>query len=382
VTDFAQVTVGVAGSGALIAPATQLVEGGGPSALLYNTSPFTTVWLTEQNVYNSGDAGTLNVVPLGPGQTVVFDGTLDVFGVCPTGQSAVVNVYPSATNVTGAINVTPVYPPAGTVFPITAGAGVDVNLINMVDASAFNSYDLNVIAYCNSQSTAGAPLTAQWHLTWYDTLGGSAVYEEDWYTWLSNSSATTKIAVGSGPMHGRYFSLDVVNFGTAGTIEITSAAVYLSGRNVVYSDWRQNNPGSNQNTGSGAAFVNNGAPIGGYDNTLSLINDTSVASGAKVYSPCNLYAGPVGMFLATQATSTEDCTIISGAGLVNGAWVAASLFSSNCIFTINTNSDSGQEASDFDNEITNLPRAPVYFTYGQSTATGNIQFSMIGQQAA
>jgi hypothetical protein len=380
VTDFAQVTVGVAGSGALIAPATQLVEGGGPSALLYNTSPFTTVWLTEQNVYNSGDAGTLNVVPLGPGQTVVFDGTLDVFGVCPTGQSATVNVYPSATNVTGAINVTPVYPPAGTVFPITAGAGVDVNLISMVDASAFNSYDLNVIAYCANQGTAGAPLTAQWHLTWYDTLGGSAVYEEDWYTWLSNSSATTKIAVGSGPMHGRYFSLDVVNFGTAGTIEITGAAVYLSGRNVVYSDWRQNNPGSNQSTGSGLGFVNNSAPIGGYDNTLCLWNDVSLAEPDKFYSPCNLYSGIGGLYVASTVASTGDITLVSGAGLVNGA-MTSSLVGANTIFAIGSADDTGMGVNSFDNEMTDLPRAPCYATFFQSTTTGNIQFSMIGQQA-
>jgi hypothetical protein len=374
-SDFSQVTVGVAGAGALIAPATQLVEGGGPSCLLYNTSAFTTVWVTQQNSYNSGDAGTPYVVPLAPGQTVVFDGTLDVFGVCPAGQSAVVNVYPSAINVTGTLNVTPLYPPAGTAFPIAVAAGASSTLVNMVDASAFNSYDLNAVAYCSGQGAAGAPLCAQWNLIWYDSPGSvNAVFQETWYTWLSNTSPTAKIAFGCGPMHGRYFSLQLVNYGTTGTIELTAASVYASVRNVVYSDWRQTNVGANQNTGSGLGFANNAAPASGYDNTLALANG-AVAANASLYIPCDLYAGIGNYYFFTNEQSNGSSDIVSGAGLVNGGFSASAL-------SPNVISSFGESLTNsFAQGFINLPRAPVYLTYVNGATAGNYQFALIGQQA-
>lgn len=297
---FNQVTVQApAGS---VAPATQIVEGSGAATgldvLVFNTSTAVTVYLSEVNSSLSSDAGTPRVSPLGPQQSIVFNGTLDVFALVAPGNTAVLNLYPSATNFTPFVNVTSLFQggsSGGAPFT-TIGPGIAITPLNLVDITLYSSYDLSMALIDASENTAGHALCCRVILSWYDDLvSGLPVFQEIWEPWVVtglSGAGLPRGIIGSGPMHGKYFSLSIVNPGT-GNVTVQYLNVFGSPRQLPVSDWRQYLNGQVQDATLLMIASNVSAPLG-FDNSLAdTQGGVTLAANTTYWIPINLYAGPV-----------------------------------------------------------------------------------------
>jgi hypothetical protein len=297
---FNEVTV--SSPAGVAAPATQLVVAGGPDVLVFNTSTTVTVFLSETNDALPGDAGTPRVSPLGPQQSIVFDGTMNVFAVVAAGLTAVVDLYPSAINYTSFTGVTSLFSggsASGAPFTSVA-AGATITPLNLVDVSLYTSYDLSIAAIDTAQATAGHALSFSIRLSWYDDLtSGLAVFEEIWHPWVVTGLPATapRGIIASGPMHGKYFSVSVMNPGS-GPVSVQYLNVFGSPRNLQVSDWRQ----FLNNEVSDAVLVNMFSTALGFDNNLADTEGSFIAAANTTYlMPFCLYAGPVAWSFETGA---------------------------------------------------------------------------------
>jgi hypothetical protein len=287
---FNQVTV--SSPAGVAAPATQLVEASGLDVLVFNTSTTVTVYLSAVNSALSSDAGTPVVSPLGPQQSIVFNGNLDVFAVVAPNLTAVLNLYPSATNYTPFVSVTTLFSflSGGGSF-ITAPAGTTITLLNMADVSLYASYDLSM-ALLGIQNVVGAALCARVTLSWYDDLvSGIPVFQEIWNPWVVTSipGMPPQGIIGSGPMHGKYFSISITNPGTQ-TINVFYVNIFGSPRPVPLSDWRQFLNNSVQD----AVLHNLTNTAIDFDNSLAdTQGPANLLANTSYLLPFGLYSGPV-----------------------------------------------------------------------------------------
>lgn len=325
---FSVITVGSPQPGQVMAQATQIVEAGGPSVLVVNTSTTKTVYLSQDNYVTVADAQAPVITPLGPGGSVTFDGSLNVYAVTAPGVVVNLNLYPSAVNFTASTVVTPLSSggsqsgtPAFTV-PLNS----TVTVVNLVDVTAFSSYDLTFGAFVANQNSLGAAMTARIVLTWYDAPGVPC-YTEAWEPWVANNTLVNLGTAfpntwGSGPMHGTLLSVTIQNQGdTAMTVQYFN--VFASPRQADKSVWRQDP--------SGAMGV---APAGSYvfqpawstlamnfssaENLLAQIDDEAVNASAKWFYPFGMWSGPVWIRYNQSGTFANQSVIISGVGLIGG----------------------------------------------------------------
>lgn len=366
---FNQITVGLAGVGKLIAPASQIVRAGDSSVLVLNTSTNVTVYLTENNAYTSGDAGTQAVSALGPQQSVVFSGEIDVFGVAPSGQSATLNLYPSATNFTNFTAVTSVFT-LSFAFPVS----VPITPVSAVDVSLFSAIDISVEGFCSSQNTAGAPLTQTLTLQWFDA--GILVYEEVWSYLIGSAAGSTNPALGSFPVRGTTLTV-VVSQNASATVASTLQNLTVIGtqRNVPYSTMRQDSGG---NMGLITGVTHTGVPtditIGspGFDNHLATITGFSPGAGQPFIFPLPLVAGPAFLQseVSTAVAANNPClinlsyatshNILMGAAQEGQVWQAHNV------------------VNELDQVTIDLPRAPCALTVN-SSATSSFYFTLIAR---
>lgn len=375
-SDFAQVTVG--GPAGTIAPATVLVNGNGQDVLLYNTDTSNAVYLTANNSYMSGDAGSLNVTPLGPLQSVVFNGELDVYGVCAIGTSAVVNVYPSATNYTPYAAATTLFdtgPPNGSpYFTIPAFSS---KTIFSGDVTLWNSYDLTLYAYGTPGNTGSAQALSL-TFRWFDKQISPPVFEEVWYTYIANQAPnlvdpeTLDSLAANGPLHGKFMTLTVTNSGTT-PINIGWFSLYASPRTVPYSDWRQN-PASLGNLALKGLTSEEG-PYFGFENVLASQPGVTFGAVGPAFIPLPLYSGPVAInWQVSTAALLNMATLVALTTQQGGDLIAGTA----CPGVIDSLSNTVNQQ---DRHITNFPRCPVILIINPA-ATSSILFSAVSQQAA
>jgi hypothetical protein len=381
--DFAQVTVG--GPAGTIAPATQLVTGDGEDVLLFNSSTVNTVYLTAQNAYTSTDAGTLRVTPLGPQQSVVFNGDKDVFGVCPLGTTAVVFCYPSATNYTPFNTTQSLFntgnPGSGPYFTIPA------NTFNYQvfsgDVSRWNSYDLSLYAYGTPQNS-GSAQALQISLSWYDVpyttaSPPSAIFVENWYCYIGTAKLTNdfNLMAANGPMHGQYMTVTITNIGSS-PVSVDWFNLFASPRTVPYSDWRQDS--SNlaavnllQLNGLSPALDTETAGTG-FENILVSIPNQVFGTGLQ-FIPMPLYSGPVSMNWSVNTQALVNAPVLVALTTQTGGELVAGTACPGVIDSF-SNTIGVQDRHSF-----NFPRAPVILIVNPG-ANSMIQFSAIAQQAA
>lgn len=355
--------------------ATQLVEAGQGSVLLYNQDPTNSVLLGDDNAVLANDQS--GVAPLGPKSSIVFDGSKDVFATVAPGATANVASYPSALQFTQATIITPLAQigsltgsPAGTVVP-----GTPFVAMSLVDVSGYASYDLNAYAFSQSPGSVNANVVMQIQLQWFDDLvSGISVFEEDWWVWVGRAAPTVNTLAGCGPMHGRYMTVNVFPVITA-TFNLTLQYINIFGSNrtVPYSDWRQNgaqvNPQSNtitEQAGGGDSF----------DNILASISNETLTASQLVFIPCGLYSGPVYYrFQCNTAAPLHDPTIVNMAGQVSGGLGAGT-------GTVGVLVNFTQDTLEHEGTLL-LPRAPCAFIIqGATSGTSNYSFQLIAQQAA
>ncbi len=376
-SSFSQITV-TAPKGS-VAPATQIVDATGLDVLVYNTDTTNTVWLSENNYTSTADVGSNNVTPLGPQESVVFNGKLPVFAVCASGVTVVLNLYPSATNFTPFTQVTSLYssltPPAGTTFPLTIAANGSFTPINLVDVSLYQSYDIGLLAIDASQATSGHALAFNVTLTWYDDLvSGVPVFRESWNPWVLQTQGSTPGIIGSGPMHGRYMTI-VISNQTGFPFNLNFFNLFGSNRNVQLSDWRQNYGNHvNDHTLTELSTIDTG-----FENSLCDW-EGALAISTGYLLPLHLYSGPA-------SVTIEPITAIPDSINLLDIGTNSSTFTSGNIPTNGNGNLAGDlnftqiSAGGF-TQIVDLPRSAcaVKVVMNSSSTAGNLAIKVVAQQ--
>ena len=373
-TVFSQITIGSQFPGTQVVFGNMLVP---QSVLLVNKDPANTIYLTNNSAYLSGD--TTKVTPLPAQSSVVFDGSQDVYAFTLAGFPAILATFPSGVSYSTAVGIQPLTTlgsVGGSAAALNILPGVAFTPIKLVDVSGFASYDLNAYAFAQSPGSVNAALVAEIQIQWFDDMiTGIPVFEEDWWIWVGRAApiAGVNTLAGSGPMHGRYMTINVINIATAGfNMTLQYINVFGSNRVVPDSDWRQNgqavNPQSNTITvqaGGGTSF----------DNVLCNNNNEPLTANQLIFIPCGLYAGPAYYRFQATTAALHDATLVNMTNQVSGGLGAGT--STNGVL-VNFSNDTAEHEG-----YLYLPRAPTAFIIqGDAAGTTVYSFTLIAQQAA
>lgn len=310
---------------------TPLIAVGQGSVLLYNTSTNVTVSLST-NSGNMVPGSSATTSPLGPGESAVFDGTKEIYGVVPAGSPASINVYPSATSYDTTQTPMSLVPGNWTPPSIPPNGGTAVGLFPFpVSVSQYNSYDLNVNVHNTLQNVAGAGLTCGFTLVWSEDLAQNVIsYVESWEIWASNIENGLPNAIGNGPCHGAYLQVYAVNYGTAGGyIDIDTFTLFGSPRTVGRSDWRQSlvkTPGAQPappfSFGLSGFSPNDSAFEGVLCNLAAGSLTIALPANETVVVPFGLFSGKVSLQVNYSQNLAHNFVVGTGNQLINGAIIA------------------------------------------------------------
>jgi hypothetical protein len=253
-------------------------------------------------------------------------------------------------------------------------------VLNKVNISQFESYDLNTYIFVNAPA-AGTPIVALINLIWYDDLTSNMpVFEEDWWIWCGRATQdftnTITPQVASGPMHGRYLTVIINNTGGLSNITVQFLNIFGSNRNVQQSDWRQSADLINPISSGITILSSSKAAQSGYENCLGMLNGISLGQNSTSWLPLSLYAGPV--WIRLQITSNApgaDPVISSTLGILNGDITVG---------TANPNVLTNITADTAEHELQLIfPRTPCYLALkGPAAGAMTVNFIAIGQQGA
>lgn len=267
---------------------------------------------------------------------------------------------------------------ATSAFQVTPFSGTTV--INQVDVSQFESYDLNTYCFVNTPQVGG-PMTGLIQMVWYDDLvSGIPVFQEEWWIWAGRASlnlttfATPQAA--AGPMHGRYLTVVYNNTGGLTNLTVQYLNIFGSARNIPQSDWRQNADLINPLSSGITAIGSSKAALSGFENVLGILNGISLGQNSTQFLPLNLYAGPV--WCRLQITSNApgaDPVICSMLGVLSGDITVG---------TANPNVLTNITADVAEHEFQIIfPRTPCYLALkGPAAGAMTVNFIAIGQQGA
>lgn len=128
-------------------PATQLVWRGG-TVTIANLDGQNTIFIGDNHKIATTDQ---EVAPIGPGQSIPFDGTIDVYGITPTGISVSVLALPGAIGWFGSAGQSPsAVPPSVTSKAI--GSGLPIDLIGNVKNP--NGLPIQILSACLSSTAS------------------------------------------------------------------------------------------------------------------------------------------------------------------------------------------------------------------------------------
>lgn len=260
--------------------------------------------------------------------------------------------------------------PAGTVTP---GSGVQV--MNLVNVSQFTSYDMNAYMFALSPGTAGAVITGQIQLQWFDSpTSAIPIFEEDWYIWAGRAApvAGSNTLSASGPMHGTFMSVTVFIPPTAAAnATLQYINIYGSGRVVPYSDWRQNGEAVDPQIEN--LVIQPGGGLS-FENILASVGNATLTANTVGYVPLGLYAGPVWLRYAVSAAPANDPVLACAAGVVGGQFTAGA---SNPGILVNVPT----ATTELEEELI-LPRGPCLFIIKAPAAAVTWSLFVSAQQAA
>lgn len=304
-----------------------------------NGSPLTVINKDTTNIVWVGNVqnimpGQPNSIPLNPGDSQSFDGSISVYGVT-AGPSIVVAVVPGGNSyspgslfitgnvtadITGPVTVSgpldvigqggfvlggavaPVFQSSGSV---NIAANSSIQPFNGVDVSNYNSYDLAMAAVDTSQATLGHALTFNVRLDWFDDLiTGIPVFSEVWNPWVMGQTPThpSQGIVGSGPMHGQYMSMTISNAASF-VVALPYVNVFGSPRPIPLSDWRQSL--GNHVTDQKFAKINSINNLGSNNVLVDTGGLVAVVAGNSYMVPCGLYSGPVDWYAQVSGSSVN-----------------------------------------------------------------------------
>jgi hypothetical protein len=378
--------------------AAQLLLDVGDSAMIFNTSAVNTLWVGNNPALTTGYQNAVPIAPLG--YLVLTADDQAIYGVVVSGVQINVGILPGAVafftpqlnaTITGPVSIGTI---AGNVDVIGSG-GVflpgDNNQLyegnggispgnnlatGIIDGLDYNSYNLAIDVYCASQANAGAPIVGMVQINWYaDPAGSTTLYTDTWWVWAGNSSANSVGAVGSGPMHGRYFQVTVLNQGTAENLSCSALVVYGTQRTLSKPVWRQGVPQMTV-----AASFTQLATLGagnamGTDDVLATNSNQSLAVSTKYFLPLPLSAGPIYARFETSAALSGDAALCSADNLQYGQVGGTS--GSDPHVLVNFASAAG-----VDYEVNlNAGHAPLFATISTSTTAPSVNLMVTSQDA-
>lgn len=352
-------------------------EGG--SVLLFNSSTTVPVFVSHTPVFN---LATGDYTDIQPQSSVVFDGSQDVYAVTAPGFTTIIKAYPSATQFTQAIGVTPLASigslagSPGASIPGMTSYSLQPNSNSVFfDVTQFSSYDFNLFAV----DATGAVPAIQVSFKWYDDLvSGIPVFEEDWWVWTGSLIPYTspfplsQPMAGNGPMHGQYLTVNISNPHATTPVTLQYANLFGSTRTVPQADWRQNSIVVKPViSGETMSYPTDGY---GFDNDLGLAFGVTVASGARVIVPFCLYAGAAYLRFSASLVSVANPVIATMDG--QALPIASGVGNRTIIAQLPADTN--------DHEPTLiLPRKPCYLLVA-GAASGTLSFTarLIAQQVA
>lgn len=345
----------------------------GDSIQVVNQSPTEYVWVGNTSNISPG-AGC---VPLGPGASASFNGSVSIYAVA-VGDPVMVAVMP------GGISYSP--PPQSYASLLSDYTGHDVSYsgplsyeTGLYNVQPFQSYSLSVTAYSTTPNNIGNPLTMPIQVNWYADAAGTVLLETDTYWMWVASSVFTAISspfIGGGPARGAYMSLTFLNAGTGvSTVHIRSISINGNARSLPATKFTQSAPGMN----SGIQMLTSVNPvmvIGSYPNGTDGIVANEIANGnayasSEFWFPLPLFTGPVSMRFETSTALGNDFSLALAANLCNGGITPGSS-AQGCIW--NPASAAGQEYT----ASLVLPNCPTYAVVKTSTSVPVIGFAITG----
>lgn len=374
-----------------------------------NTDVAHTLWVG--NVSNVSTDGS-NSIPLLPGDTASFDGSISVYGITATGIQVIAAIIPGGTSfspgsvdITGPVTAT-ISGPVSITGPVTIGNSFilpgaigtlqqDASAHAITPGTAFTYPIVNVQNYAavniditlqsSNQATVGAALAAPVTLLWYDdALANNLVFAETVWGYVWNGSGLSGPQLrGVSPCHGQYLVIMVENPGTASNVSSEFLVVDGTYRTPVTSSWRQF-PIASQLTCTGATVTSLDFPpsaiavaLLGFHPDLYLggLHAVSLATGVKLF-PMPLYSGPVvitygiGANVLIAAPTIVNLALATSGNLVAGnsqpglVWIGAN--AANVTTSPYT--------------VLNFPRAPCALVLDPNASGSVVIYSAIGQQ--
>ena len=254
----------------------------------------------------------------------------------------------------------------GSIGSITPGTPFTV--VNQINVSQFTSYDINLYTLCASPGSVGAPITTQVNLQWFDDLvSGIPVFQEMWFIWNGRAanSAAFNTASGTGPMHGKYLTIQLfIPPGAASNVTVQYVNLFGSSRTLSKSDWRQNAQGVNPQV-NGFVIQQGGGT--GYDDILASISGAVLGASALVFVPLGLYSGYVYYRYQCNNVPAHDPVIAQVAGTIGGGWAVGTGMTG---VLVNIPSDANEHEGFF-----MMPRSACVFIF-QANATSGSTFSL------
>jgi hypothetical protein len=300
-----------------------LIYGGqgsqGTQIQLINLSTTVTIWVGyNQSIMPAVSNGA---VPIGPGASITFDGTVSVYGIT-SGSQATFAVVPGGVAYSPGINISPLYiqPSSGTI-----AANSTETPVSALDVSSYASYDLAIAAVDTLQSTAGHAITFNIRIDWFDDLvSGIPIFSEVWNPWVMGQNPThpNQGLVGSGPMHGQYMQVSISN-PSGFAITIPYFNLFGSPRNQPLSDWRQSL--GNHVTDHSFAKINSVNNIASNNVLVDTQGLQTVVSGDSYMIPLALYSGPVDCYFQASGGSVAVTLALCDVGNDSGNQVSGSI---------------------------------------------------------
>lgn len=294
---------------------------------------------------------------------VTLTGTNDV---TIAGQVSALDVSAATVNVDGVAGIFPLGSNAvtGTILGNTSIAASTTATTGIMDMLNYTSFDITGGIYCLSQSSAGAPLTAEITLIWtLDAAGNSVVATSTGQIWVANAQVKTTNVTINGPCHARYLQV-IVNNISSNTAMVTGPggwSVFGTGRVLPDLNWYQIPPYGSISSGI-TSFTASGAESP--DLPAALINVTLPATSTMWYPLC-LVNKTVSLRLQTSVLLNKDPVIAVADNLVNGGLVSGP----NALYTI---WNPGNVATNDMTTTLELPPQPCYLVVNSTSTPAGI----------
>jgi hypothetical protein len=403
--------------------------------LVANLDPVNTIYVGYSR---SMAVGAPNAVPILPNQALAFNGASSIYGTAIAGTNSCL-VIPGATQywsgsvsvtggtvtisggsvtISGPVTVTGSVAIAGTPA-VTISGTVDVDITaqtvtlqvvgltntlltdntghtiaaeavvvypsgagNSINVQDYTAIDLTGTLIANSQATADAALCGFVEINWFDDSALTfLVNVETAFVYAGNGSSNPLEWSATIPCKGQYCTIQVGNFGLAGTMTTANVRITGSFRTPVRSYW-YSTPGSgagiNVITGASVSLPQYPGSVtgeGGFPQTyigdldLGNIVTSTPGVGLRIYL-FPLFAGKVWWQYSINTANLNQVPILVDLAYITSSNIAGGTGQPGVIWT-GPNTFGG---APFQGEIV-LPRSPVGLIVNPA-ATSQIQFSM------